>query len=106
MVQPVTDAIFARIDGRRIIFRPDELNLHIAPIGERETENRIGRLAAIAHILECDILHEEKRPDSHDLGPMADRRIKVFRHPGHLHHRPKRRQPPLFRHLHLPCSIR
>ena len=68
-----------------MIARADQLDLEVAPIGQREVEHRIGRLAAVLHPFEVDAFDDEEWADAHHLRPMLHRRVEILRHESELH---------------------
>src|SRR3546814_2409235 len=74
MVNAVGNGIFAVVDRRRVVLRADQLDLDIAPIADRKREQGVGWLAAIFHVAQPDILHDEEGPKSDRFGPVANDR--------------------------------
>ena len=68
-----------------IIARPDQFNLQITPIGQRQIKPCLGWCAFVFHSIKVNILDQKERPDAHCLGPMLDRCIEIIRHIGQLH---------------------
>src|SRR3546814_16127581 len=79
MVNAVGNGIFAVVDRRRVVLRVDQLDLDIAPIADRKREQGVGWLAAIFHVAQPDILHDEEGTNSDRFGPVAKRCVEVGR---------------------------
>ena len=66
-----TTAGCAAIDTRCVVFLADQLDLEVAPIGQREREHAVAWRAEVGHRLEPDVFEQEERADAHDLRPVA-----------------------------------